>query len=480
VWSNGKAVGEICRADARAHGLTVIDLADDWVPPVLEGTAYAPTYVALAKEHFASVTTETLASADRYLELFGIEPTLSVARARLADDIRHRCHDDVQATDPLRSAQGHLACDGLFLAPPVDGEYTPATAAALATFQRSVMLVPTGTLDDATRAALALPSRERDYRTILRVLRERVVAATGLIEDGTARGETGLVIGRDLGPDWPVRGYPPLPHAAPDLISPATDAAARALGWLDPAVTRRTLDRGVPPAVAIALPATPAYHGPIMQLAVEIDRGDVSRAPRDGDRRPALVLYAGTGAQRIALVRWPTTIGGWQDVQVVDDISKQWKESPVGPRQWRDLWVGPTWLPPDSTPDRELVRITDKGDLLAHEVFGPSYRGAFGLVAFEHAGTDGIRTHATGNLVSLARGVSHGCHRLLGLDAVRLAQFVLAHHDFVRRGDEPVHYRRVVRDDGQTFPASVDSLGYRIELLPPIPVNVLVGRVRRP
>jgi hypothetical protein len=480
VWSGGRETGVVCRSDASARGLTVIDLADDWVPPVLTGTAYVPTYVALAKEHFVSVTTETLASADRYLELFGIEPSLTIARARLDDDIRHRCHDDVHVAAPLRNAQDHLACDGLFLAPPVMGQYTPETASALATFQRSVMVVPTGLLDDTTRAAIATPSRERDFRTVLRVLRERVVAATGLVEDGSARGNTGLVLGRELGPDVAVHGYPALPRAAPDLISPATDAAARALGWTDPQTTRRALDRGLPPAVAVALPAIPAYHGPAMQLAVEIDRGDVSRdAQPEGARRPCFVVYAGTGADRIALVRWPTTIGGWQDTQVVDDIEPRWKESPVGAFSWHDLFVGPTWLPPDSTPDRELVRITDKGDLLAHEVFGPSYRGAFGLVAFVHAGTDGIRTHATGNLASLAEGVSHGCHRLLGIHAMRLAQFVLAHHGAVRRGDEPVQYRRVVRSDNQTFPVSVESLGYRIELVPPIAVTVLPGRVHR-
>ena len=502
VWSDGKQIGQVCRGDARARGLTVIDLADDWVPPVIAGTEYAPTYVALAKEQFAGVMTETLAAGDRYLELYGIEPTLSVARARLADDVRHRCHDDVDNgpladapgliddvdADPaareaaVRAVQGHLACDGLFLAPPIDGRFTFATAGALATFQRAVMLVPTGMVDDATRDALALPSRERDFRTVLRVLRERVVAATGLIEDGSARGEPGFVLGRELGPDWPVHGYPPLPSSAPDLISPATDAAARALGWLDPATTRRALAAGLPRSVAIALPEPPGYHGPVMQLAVEIDRGDVSRdaQPADGTRRPALVVYAVTRSRRIALVRWPTTIGGWQDEQVADDIEPQWKESPVGLRQWRDLYVGPTWLPPDTTPDRELVRITDKGDLLAHEVFGPSYRGAFGLVAFVHEGTDGIRTHATGNLLSLARGVSHGCHRLLGVHALRLAEFVIAHHDSIRRGEVPVHYHRVVRYDGQAFDANVDSLGYRIELVPPIPVNVLPGRVHRP
>ena len=86
----------------------------------------------------------------------------------------------------------------------------------------------------------------------------------------------------------------------------------------------------------------------------------------------------------------------------------------------------------------------------------------------------GIRTHGTGNLTSLADGVSHGCHRLLGRNVLRLANFVLAHHDHEAHGATPTYYQRTVHD-GFQFPIVIDSLGYRIELIPPIPVDVIRG-----
>ncbi|HEX8106511.1 MAG TPA: hypothetical protein VF516_02235, partial [Kofleriaceae bacterium] len=303
---------------------------------------------------------------------------------------------------------------------------------------------------------------------------------------------------RELEPEatWRVRGHELLDGAAPDLISRATEAAARALGWQDAGSTQAFLDAlAAAPSriIGVPLPAPPPYHRAGMTLSVEIDRGDVWRdaAPRwhDAPRRSALILYALDGEQRIPLVRWPTTIGGWQWQKVDGDVEERWKESPVGPRVWRDLFVGPRWLPPDSTPDRELVRGSDGHAVLAREQLGPSYRAAFGLVAFVHLVSEqehgqvvledqGIRTHGTGNLTSLANGVSHGCHRLLGRDVVRLADFVLAHHDHVRHGEAPTYYRRVVRY-GASFPIAIDSLGYRIELVPPIPVDVLPGRIHR-
>jgi hypothetical protein len=66
------------------------------------------------------------------------------------------------------------------------------------------------------------------------------VDATGLIEDGSVRAEWGTVVGRVLDPH-PFRdsaGHPPLENGAPDRISAATDAAARALGWVDPESAR--------------------------------------------------------------------------------------------------------------------------------------------------------------------------------------------------------------------------------------------------
>lgn len=398
----------------------------------------------------------------------------------------------------VRALQAHLACDGLFRHPPLDGEYTWQTSDAVERFARGEMILPSGIVDTPTLDALRVPSRERAFRTALRVLRERVVAATGLIEDGTAGAGPATVLGRALEPEptWRVRGHLPLEAAAPDLISAATETVARALGWRDPATALGFLDavaRSGATAVAVPQIALPAYHGAAIALAVEIDRGEVWRDPaarwRKPERRPALIVYAVDGERRIALVRWPTTIGGWQWEKVGGGVARRWKESPTGPRVWRDLFIGPRWLPPASTPDRELVRRGGGRSVLARELLGPSYRAAFGMIALVHlrertsrTGVElddqGIRTHGTGNLASLASGVSHGCHRLLGRNVVRLAGFIVAHRAHVRHGETPTYYRRVVRDGG-AFPIAIDSLGYRIELVPPIPVNVLPGQVRR-
>jgi len=568
IWRDGKRDGTVCRADAAARGLTVIDLSDDWTPSVLaaapDGTApgYRPTYLALAQERFSDAPLEPRAEWDRYLELFGISPTFDVVHRRLADEVRHACHDEIDDTPlarapqiveesklegrqritrasalradldherarrrlpdldalaatsayfrravarlatletrvaAIRAVQAHLACDRLLDDRPIAGAYTWQTSNSVDRFQRGSMILPSGRLDAQTREAFALGSRERDFRAGLRTLRERVIAATGLIEDGTAGGGPGTVLGRALEPEatWRVRGHTPLPEAAPDLISPATEAAARALGWLDARSTRAFLDglaeTSPSRAVALALPAAPASHTARMQLDVEIDRGDVWKVRGHSvARRPALILYATEGDRRIPLVRWPTTIGGWQKEKVAGDIEQRWKESPVGRRIWRDLYVGPRWLPPRTTPDKELVRRADDGYVLARELFGPSYRAAFGMVAFFHLAEDrhgdrvetwdqGIRTHGTGNLVSLGAGVSHGCHRLLGFHVIRLAGFVLGHRDHVRHGVTPTYYRRIVRHRGR-FPVAIDTLGDRIELVPPIAVNVLPGRIHR-
>jgi hypothetical protein len=125
--------------------------------------------------------------------------------------------------------------------------------------------------------------------------------------------------------------------------------------------------------------------------------------------------------------------------------------------------------------------------MLAEDTLGPSYRGAFGLVAFVHLRDyiednqrvledDGIRTHGTGHLTSLSYGASHGCHRVLGRNMVRLAGFVLAHRQHIHRGNQPAYYRRVLHHRGERFPIAIDSLGYRIDVVPPIWVEVLPER----
>ena len=79
----------------------------------------------------------------------------------------------------------------------------------------------------------------------------------------------------------------------------------------------------------------------------------------------------------------------------------------------------PRWVPPASTPDREFVRAADDHSTLARQQLGPSYRSAFGMIAFVHVVHErerghtvledqGIRTLATGNLVSFASGSAAG------------------------------------------------------------------------
>jgi hypothetical protein len=403
----------------------------------------------------------------------------------------------------ILAAQNHYVCEGWLAADDADGSMTWRTGNATELFQRRNFLMPNQRLDPATRDALMLDSRELDFRLALRVLRERVVDATGLLEDGTAGAGPQPILDRMLDPAEmrAARGNEqPMPDAAPDLVSAATEAAARALGWLGPAETRAFLDRhpgGV--RVALALPPPPAYHGPNMALRAEIDRGDVwydeVPIPRLIRHRPTLVLYADDPASptgRRALIRWPTTIGGWADQRLEGGaLVRRWKESDVGPRVWRDLYAAPTWLPPPTTPDRDLVKNLWNGHWgLKTEVMGPGAHAAYGMTLLVHHEViklrdggerfddNGIGTHGSASVTSIVNGTSHGCHRLYNQLAVRLADFLLRHRDHAVRGEQPVVYRRVVFHNDERFVAKIATRGFLYELTPPVPINVLKGNIR--
>ena len=402
--------------------------------------------------------------------------------------------------DALVTVQAHLVCDGVLQQRYVDGLFTWRTGHALDLFQRKNFLVPNARLDDETRAALLAGSRELTYRAALRALRERVVDATGLIEDGTAGAGPILVLGRQLDPSimQAARGHRPLPHAAPDRVGEATEIAARALGWTDVDRTRAWLAtnhvRGAGLRIAVALPPPPAYHSEHMELVAEIDRGDVwydtRPIPRVAARRPALVLYTVHAGQRIPLVRWSTTIGSWSDVRMPSGrVVQRWKESEIGKRVWRDLYAAPVWYPPRSTPDRDLVKYMWNGKWrLKREVMGPGPRSAYGMVMLVHhvevpvrrrvrMDDHGIRVHGSSSVTSIAHGNSHGCHRLFNHLAVRLGGFLLAHRAHERKGEDMRPYRRIVQYRGR-FEARLQSRGFLYQLTPPVPVEVLPGRIR--
>jgi putative peptidoglycan binding protein len=401
----------------------------------------------------------------------------------------------------LVAAEQHLRCEGWLIDKDTDGSFTWRTGNAIEMFQRRNFLMPTERLDQDTRAAMQIDSKELDFRLALRILRERVVDATGLVEDGTAAGGPQPILGRMLDPEpmRAARGHEaPLPNAAGDLISAATEAAAKELGWTDPDRVRAFLDKhaaGV--RVAIVLPAVPAYHAAHMDLSVEIDRGDVfydDQPPvfrRIVKHRPSFILYADDHGTKRPLVRWPTTIGGWADQRLPGgSLVQRWKESEVGPRLWRDLVAGPTWLPPPTTPDRDIVKNLWNGHWgLKTEVFGPGPHAAYGMVLLEHLQViklkdgserlddNGIGTHGSASVTSIVNGTSHGCHRLYNQLAVRLGDFLLRHRAHAVKGEQAVDYRRVVFHNDEMFKAKIDTRGFLYELTPPVPVNVLKGNI---
>ena len=436
------------------------------------------------------------------LEPVRVQRGLPDYSALAADRELAAIYEKWRASDEIVSgivaAQRHLHCEGVLAEKHIDGTFSWSTGMAIELFQRRHFLIPNSRLDPETRAALATDPRELDFRFALRVLRERVVDATGLVEDGSAGGGPQPVLGRMLDPEAMrgARGHGKrMPNGAPDLIGPATESAARHLGWTSPTAVAAFLARhpeGV--RVALALPPPPAYHSTHMELSAVIDRGDVwydeTPSARIAWRRPALILYAQDGDTRRPLVRWATTIGGWSDVRVGGAIVKRWKESDVGPRVWRDLYAAPTWLPPASTPDPELVRWVGPGKWeLKTSIMGPGPMAAFGMVLLQHHwpvkradgrtvfANNGIGTHGSAVVTSIMNGTSHGCHRLYNQLAVRLGAFLLHHRKHVVKGQQKEHYRRTVRSGG-TFRARIDTRGFLYELTPPVPVEVLRGNIR--
>ena len=449
---------------------------------------------------------ETIAEARGVsLDSLRDEPALGATFARF-DRVR-------VPLEAVRATQAHLRCDGLLSARVPDGLFEWHTASALRVYQQRHTVVSGGFLDAQTRAVLALDSREADFHAVLRALRERVVDATGIIEDGSAIHEHGTISGREVDPPEmrAEAGQPPVPGGSPDYVSPATEAAARALGWTDADSFVRFYEAngrelGI---VAVPLPAPPPWHSPHMELRAEIDRGDVwyqypytdSGGVRGHrvERRPVLTLYATHDGRDVALVRWPTTIGGWKpEIGPEGSVRLAYKNSPAGPRVWRDLIASPAWLPPAGTPDQDLMKRRGDRWVPNHTLLGPGYRSAYGLAMLIHHEPrtardpeaprvfhdEGIRTHGSVSYRSILVGTSHGCHRLYNHLAVRLTGYVLAHRTHVRRGRLPALWEREVSHEGSTGRLDVTTRGYHFELTPPVPVEVLEGRVhgrrRRP
>jgi hypothetical protein len=89
---------EISTATARARGLTVLDLSDDWVPrafqdeglPAALRNPYRPRFVDLANDRTDHAGRPLPPGVQNHLELYGIPSSLGVLRRRWLDDERNR------------------------------------------------------------------------------------------------------------------------------------------------------------------------------------------------------------------------------------------------------------------------------------------------------------------------------------------------------------------------------------------------------
>lgn len=561
-------------AVATQLGYTILDLSDNWTPFIFAEhraptgeplpNRYRRVFIGLANNLVDEDGQPLPPGEKRYLELYGIPPSLSVLRARFLEDASHPCHANVslaniEAVDAItyippervtaeevrlarvrrslenaRRAAGvpslaelagrdgklaaqvklietraaekiamteverRLACEGFLTDKSRHraGVYDDAIRSAVKRFQQKHMIYEGQLLRRKTMEALARPPVENDLQALHRVLRERVVSAAAIVEDGSASGATYLdASGARVA----------VPNLADDYTKVATEqlglaTVEGALAFLrrhDPAELARL-------RVGVKLPPRPEYYGPHMDLAIVIDRGDVWYDPpfdANGEfklpsrkKLPSFTLYVRHRGQKVALVRWRTTIGGWRAEQASDGYEYfRYKGSDVGPRVIRQILAGPVWIAPATTPIRTLTKgkeIQGRRSLVVnYDELGPGYLSAYGLVAgyFVVPGKDGrpdwdngIRAHGSAEYLSMysANGYSHGCHRLPNHLAIRLYSFVLRHRNMRVAGDLTTDFLRQFLWKDAVFELRIPSRGYGYQLEPPLPVDVLEGDIR--
>jgi hypothetical protein len=402
----------------------------------------------------------------------------------------------------MTEAEKRLRCEGMFKKGQrhANGVYDDAMRLAVRRFQQKNMIYEANYLRAKTMDALARPPLANDHMAFLRVLRERVVDAAGVVEDGSAEGKAGppSFTGKS-GKTVQVR----------NLVDEVTQSAAEQLGLATQEGSLAFFKRHKAAdfkkmRVAVRLPALPEYYAPDMDLSIVIDRGDVwydlpwdaqgVRHPQPRKRYPTFHLYLKYNNARISLARWRTTIGGWRAEQASDGYEYfRYKGSDVGSRVVRNVVAGPVWIAPESTPIRSLLKMKDvRGSwqrVVNYDELGPGFLSAYGLIAGyfvqpSKSGKadwdNGIRAHGSSDYLSIysSEGYSHGCHRLPNHLAIRLYGFILHHRTMRVLGDQGMGFARQFLAKDDVFEIRLPSRGYSYLLEPPLPVDVLEGDIK--
>ncbi|HEX7509123.1 MAG TPA: hypothetical protein VF550_20285 [Polyangia bacterium] len=402
----------------------------------------------------------------------------------------------------MAEVEKRLACEGMLKRGMrhATGVYDDAMRLAVRRFQQKNMIYEANYLRSKTMDALARPPLANDHQSFMRVLRERVVSAAGVLEDGSVEGKTGApTYNGKSGRPLPVRNLvDELTKSAAEQLGLSTQEGALAFFKRHPAVDFRRL------RAAVKLPTLPEYYAPDMDLSIVIDRGEVwydlpwdasgVRHAQPRKHYPSFQLYLKYNNQRILLARWRTTVGGWRAEQASDGYEYfRYKGSDIGPRVIRNIVAGPVWIAPESTPIRALLKSKDVAGVwqrvVNYDELGPGYLSAYGLVAgyFVQAGKNGrpdwdngIRAHGSSDYLSIysSEGYSHGCHRLPNHIAIRLYSFILRHRPMRILGDQGMGFARQFLVGEDVFEIRLPSRGYSYQLEPPLPVDVLEGDIK--
>jgi hypothetical protein len=423
---------------------------------------------------------------------------LAAADPKLAREVAsHRRFEAERAA--FGEAEKRLICDGLLdPARHTTGVYDTAMRFAMLAFQQKNVVMAQGDITRSTLEALARSPLENGFAALRRVLTERAVHAGGLIEDGSIQ------------PPPTFLGPAGQRLAVPNLIGDASAAVLARLGLNTPAdalefFRRRKTEDFAWLKVAVRFPPLPPYYGPKMELSAEIDRGTVwydfpfdargQRLPQPRTRYPSFTLYVSWQGERVPLVRWRTTIGGWRSELASDGQEYlRYKDSDVGKRVWKHVVAAPVWVPPAYSPLTSMVKEKWVNGAIEkvtnYDEVGPGYLSAYGLVAGIHVEAKtrpgggvvyqdlGIRTHGTFDYTSLLGRFSHGCHRLANNLAVRLFSFVIGHRNNRPLGQIALDFRRTFWWGGEVFDLRMPTRGFYFELDPPLPVETLKGDVK--
>jgi hypothetical protein len=121
LWKNGKSPKKVDAASARLNGYIVLDLGEEWTPYLFTERGskdeeklpndYRYTYLKLARGKYPDNHHGERARKDKYLEIYGIMPTLSVLRERFRNVAERDCEDAIDL-EPLEKFEGNAVYRG--------------------------------------------------------------------------------------------------------------------------------------------------------------------------------------------------------------------------------------------------------------------------------------------------------------------------------------------------------------------------------